>query len=182
MGNQESTPLIYDGVMYVPNGGDYVQAFDAEVGHAALGVPPVPRRRARRHESQPRDLGHDADRRRRRQRDVRDRRAHGQARVGDTGARSDAARARELGPDHRERQGHHGPAVPAAGDARVVRHHGARCGDGQGALAHAHDSAQGRARRRELGRRADGAALARRHVDGAELRRRSSTASTSARR
>ena len=39
MGNQESTPLVYDGVMYVPNGGDYVQAFDADVGHAALGVP-----------------------------------------------------------------------------------------------------------------------------------------------
>jgi alcohol dehydrogenase (cytochrome c) len=32
MGNQESTPLIYDGVMYVPNGGDYVQAFDAKSG------------------------------------------------------------------------------------------------------------------------------------------------------
>ena len=46
--------------------------------------------------------------------DVRDRRAHGQARLGDAGARSDAAGARELGPDHRERQGHHGPAVPAA--------------------------------------------------------------------
>ena len=32
MGNQESTPLVYDGVMYVPNGGDYVQAFDADSG------------------------------------------------------------------------------------------------------------------------------------------------------
>ena len=32
MGIQESTPLIYDGVMYVPNGGDYVQAFDAKSG------------------------------------------------------------------------------------------------------------------------------------------------------
>src|SRR5688572_28728578 len=32
MGNQESTPLVYDGVMYVPNGGDYVQAFDAKTG------------------------------------------------------------------------------------------------------------------------------------------------------
>jgi alcohol dehydrogenase (cytochrome c) len=31
-GNQESTPLVYDGVMYVPNGGDYVQAFDAKGG------------------------------------------------------------------------------------------------------------------------------------------------------
>ena len=32
MGIQESTPLVYDGVMYVPNGGDYVQAFDAKTG------------------------------------------------------------------------------------------------------------------------------------------------------
>jgi PQQ-dependent dehydrogenase (methanol/ethanol family) len=32
MGNQESTPLIYNGVMYVPNGGDYIQAFDADSG------------------------------------------------------------------------------------------------------------------------------------------------------
>jgi PQQ-dependent dehydrogenase (methanol/ethanol family) len=31
-GNQESTPLVYDGVMYIPNGGDYVQAFDAKAG------------------------------------------------------------------------------------------------------------------------------------------------------
>ena len=32
MGIQESTPLVYDGVMYVPNSGDYVQAFDAKSG------------------------------------------------------------------------------------------------------------------------------------------------------
>src|SRR5262245_50197864 len=31
-GIQESTPLVYNGVMYVPNGGDYVQAFDAKSG------------------------------------------------------------------------------------------------------------------------------------------------------
>jgi alcohol dehydrogenase (cytochrome c) len=31
-GIQESTPLVYDGVMYVPNRGDYVQAFDAKSG------------------------------------------------------------------------------------------------------------------------------------------------------
>jgi alcohol dehydrogenase (cytochrome c) len=31
-GIQESTPLVYDGVMYVPNRGDYVQAFDAATG------------------------------------------------------------------------------------------------------------------------------------------------------
>jgi len=31
-GIQESTPLVYDGVMYVPNRGDYIQAFDARSG------------------------------------------------------------------------------------------------------------------------------------------------------
>jgi alcohol dehydrogenase (cytochrome c) len=31
-GNQEATPLVYDGVMYVPNRGDYIQAFDAVTG------------------------------------------------------------------------------------------------------------------------------------------------------
>ena len=31
-GIQEATPLVYDGVMYVPNNGDYIQAFDAATG------------------------------------------------------------------------------------------------------------------------------------------------------
>ena len=31
-GNQEGTPLVYRGVMYMPNRGDYVQAFDARTG------------------------------------------------------------------------------------------------------------------------------------------------------
>ncbi len=31
-GNQEATPLVYDGVMFVPNSGDYIQAFDAKSG------------------------------------------------------------------------------------------------------------------------------------------------------
>src|SRR5690606_17123144 len=31
-GNQEATPLVYRGVMYVPNRGDYIQAFDAATG------------------------------------------------------------------------------------------------------------------------------------------------------
>jgi alcohol dehydrogenase (cytochrome c) len=33
-GIQEATPLVYDGVMYVPNNGDYIQAFDAQTGKA----------------------------------------------------------------------------------------------------------------------------------------------------
>jgi alcohol dehydrogenase (cytochrome c) len=31
-GNQESTPLVYDGVIYVPNRGDYIVAMDARTG------------------------------------------------------------------------------------------------------------------------------------------------------
>jgi hypothetical protein len=31
-GSQESTPLVYDGVMYIPNSGDYIQAVDAKTG------------------------------------------------------------------------------------------------------------------------------------------------------
>jgi alcohol dehydrogenase (cytochrome c) len=31
---KEATPLVYDGVMYVPNNGDYIQAFDAQTGKA----------------------------------------------------------------------------------------------------------------------------------------------------
>ena len=30
--SQESTPLVYDGVMYIPNSGDYIQAVDAKSG------------------------------------------------------------------------------------------------------------------------------------------------------
>ncbi|MDX1561648.1 MAG: PQQ-binding-like beta-propeller repeat protein [Gammaproteobacteria bacterium] len=33
-GIQEATPLIHDGRMYVPNNGDYIQAFDAATGEA----------------------------------------------------------------------------------------------------------------------------------------------------
>jgi PQQ-dependent dehydrogenase (methanol/ethanol family) len=31
-GSQESTPLVYDGVMYLPNSGDYIQALNAKTG------------------------------------------------------------------------------------------------------------------------------------------------------
>ena len=30
--SQEATPLVYDGVMYIPNPGDYIQALDAKTG------------------------------------------------------------------------------------------------------------------------------------------------------
>ena len=171
---QEATPLVYSGMMYIPNSGDYIQAIEPQTGDA-LGVQAPVRtgKLRRRHQPRDRDLGHDADRRERGQHDVRDRRAHRQARLGNEGPRTQTARS-HLGPDRRQRQGHPGPPMPA-GRPRFVRHHGARREDRQGALAHAHDPAQGRARRRDLGRRANGAALARRHMDGAELRPRART-------
>ena len=32
VGNQEGTPLVHDGVMYVPSPGDYIMAIDAKTG------------------------------------------------------------------------------------------------------------------------------------------------------
>ena len=52
---------------------------------------------------------------------------------------------RQLGADHRQRQGHHRPSVPARRDPRVVHHHRARRADRQGAVAHTHDSPTRRA-------------------------------------
>ena len=64
-GNQEATPLVYDGVMYVPNPGDYIQAFDAKTGDLLWEYQrKLPEGVRRRHQPQHRDLGHDADRRR----------------------------------------------------------------------------------------------------------------------
>ena len=83
---------------------------------------------------------------------------------------AEEARAIERGPDHRQRQGDHRPAVPARRRQRRLHRHRARREDRQGGVAHAHDPAAGRAGLRDVGRRADGRALARRHLDGAELR------------
>ena len=80
------------------------------------------------------------------------------------------ARATDLRSDHRQGQGHLRARLRAEGRAGGVRHHGARRANRQGAVAHAHDSRAGRAGRRDVGRRAVRAPLARRHMDGAELR------------
>ena len=50
-GSQQGTPLVYDGVMYMPNPGDVIQAMDAATGDLAwdaigpvgLGPPAAPR-------------------------------------------------------------------------------------------------------------------------------------------
>ena len=59
---QEATPLVYNGVMYLPNPSDLVQAIDAEDRRPAVGVPAQAARGPRqvhaglRHQPQPRDL------------------------------------------------------------------------------------------------------------------------------
>ena len=76
------------------------------------------------------------------------------------------------GPIIAGREGRLGPELPAAGRARGVRGRRARRPDGRrGVAAAAHPGAR-RARRRELGRRAVRGALARRRLDGPELRPR----------
>ena len=46
--SQESTPLVYDGVMYLPNSGDYIQALDAKDRRPDLGLSAQARRDSRR--------------------------------------------------------------------------------------------------------------------------------------
>ena len=86
---------------------------------------------------------------------------------------TNGASPRHVGPDHRRRQGHHGPAMPARRDVtkaassrRTTRPPARSCG------ARARFRSPGEPGNETLGRCADGAALARRHVDGAELRSR----------
>jgi alcohol dehydrogenase (cytochrome c) len=54
---QESTPLVYDGVMYLPNSGDYIQALDARTGDMIWDYQrPLGQKCAARTESEYRDL------------------------------------------------------------------------------------------------------------------------------
>ena len=155
-GTVEATPLVYDGVMYLPGPGDVIQAIDAKTGDLAWEYRrKLPRGRERRHQPQHRHLGHDAHRRQRRQPDLRRGRAHRQPGVGNGGDGREEAGARERGSDHRQRQGDHRPPVPARRRQRRLHRHRARREDRQGSVAHADDSAARRARLRDLGRRAD---------------------------
>ena len=47
-GSQQGTPLAYDGVLYMPNPNDVIQAIDAVTGGPPLGVSPKPPRGHRR--------------------------------------------------------------------------------------------------------------------------------------
>ena len=138
-----------------------------------LGIPPqAPRRRPAQDQPHARDVGRPDPQLQLGQLRLRARRADGRARVGDEGSRREQARAHERRTDRRQRQADHGPPVPARRRPRLLRRHGARRQDRQGAVALPHDPRARRAGLRIVGRRADGAALARRHLDGAELRSR----------
>ena len=172
-GVQEATPLVYDGVMYIPNSGDFIQAFDAQDRRPLWEY-----KRALREgvtggtnrniaiwgttliDASADNMMYAIDARTGKlvwETPVLEPTLPARASSGPIIANGKVITGRQCQPD---------------GDQRLLRHHRARREDRQGVLAHAHDPAPGRARRRNLGRRADGAALARRHVDGAELRPR----------
>src|SRR5262249_52299478 len=93
-----------------------------------------------------------------------------QAHLGNPDPGSDEACERELWTDHRQWESHFRPAVPARRRLRWMRHHGSRCKDWKRNLAYAHNASARRAWRRNVGRRAARPALARRYVDGSEIR------------
>ena len=116
--------------MYVPNRGDYVQAFDAATGRARCGN--ISRSSARRtfnggNEPQPGDLGHHADRRRQRQPCSTPSTRAPASSCGRRASTRPTMRARATsGPIIAGRQGHHWPAMPTRCNARRLRRHGAR--------------------------------------------------------
>ena len=170
-GNMESTPLVYDGVMYAPGPADYIQAIDAKTGDLLWEnrrkLPEGVRGGTNRNIAIWGTTIIDASADNQMYAiDARTGSLVWETKVLD----ADRARVGELGPDHRQRQGDRRPPVPAAGRQRRLHRHRARRQDRQGALAHAHDPAARRARLRHVGRRADERALARGHLDGAELR------------
>ena len=151
-GTQESTPLVYRGVMYVMAPGATIQALNATNGDLiweyrrgyAAGV--VDGGRA---QQEPRHLrGHDLFRRARRV-PAGARCADRQAAVGNQSGRR---------PDHggraarRRRQGDFEPHLPA-GQARVLLHRRPRCEDRQGSLEVLRDGGIRRAGRRHVGQR-----------------------------
>ena len=126
-GTVEATPLVYDGVMYVPGPGRRHRGDRREDRRPGVGAPPqAAGRRQRRHQPQHRDVGQHADRRQRRQSDLRRRRPHRQHGVGNGRDGGQEARALERRADHRQRQGHHRPSVPARRRQRRLHHHRAR--------------------------------------------------------
>ena len=103
---------------------------------------------------------------------LRAERADRATRVGNARARCPETRPDDRRTHHRQRQGHHRPPMPARRRPRLLRRHRARRQNGEGGVALPHDSRTGRAELRIVGRCPDGTAVARRNLDGAELRSR----------
>ena len=170
---QEATPLVYNGTMYIPNPGDLIMAMDAKTGDLKWeykrkypeGVNGGTNRNMAIWGTTIIDAGADnsvyAV-------DARTGKLVWETQVLKVGLPANAS----SGPIIANGKVITGRQCQPAADQRFLHHHGARCADWQGAVAHAHDPAARRAGQRNVGRRADGAALARRHVDGAELRPR----------
>ena len=177
--SQEGIPLVYDGVLYFPSPMDVTTAFDAATGKklwehrralpADLGqfVPfPQTNRNLAIYGRLIIDNGADdfiyaLDA------------VTGEHGLGNQDPRlQDPSREAGLRAARRERRADRGTQLPAERRPRRLHHHGPRRAHGQGALAQAHDPETRRARRRQLGRRARRAALARRRVDDPELRPR----------
>ena len=180
-GRQQGTPLVHDGVMYMPNPNDVIQAIDAVSGDLIW----------EHVREKPEDVG-----------DYifpglsqnnRNIAIHGtfiiDTSVDDHLFALDAATGRlawetqvldyrvnpamqGLGSHHRRRQGDLRAELRAEGRAGRVRHHGPRRADRGRAVAPPHHSRAGRAGRRDVGRRPLRRAQARRRLDGAELRPR----------
>ena len=170
-GTMEATPLVYDGVMYLPGPGDVIQAIDAKTGDLTWeyrrklpeGVNGGTNRNIAIWGTTLIDGSADNQ--------IYAVDVHTGNQVWETAVMDAKKRARvERRSDHRQRQGDHRSSVPARRRQRRLHRHRARRQDGQGSVAHADDPAARRARQRDLGRRADDRTLARGQLDGAELR------------
>ena len=143
-GTVEATPLVYDGVMYLPGPGDVIQAINAKSGDQVWeyrrklpeGVNGGTNRNIAMWGSTLIDGSADNQ--------IYAVDVHTGNLVWETAVMEAKKRARvERGSHHRQRQGHHRPSVPARCRQRRLHHHRARRADGQGGLAHAHDSTAG---------------------------------------
>ena len=180
-GLQQGTPVVYDGVMYMPNPRDVIQALDAVTGDLIWEY-----RRDRPDDLAEYMIGSLTD-------TNRNIAIWGELIIdtsGDDYIFALDAKTGELvwetevldyrvhpanqtsGPHRRRRQGGVGPELRPQGRPPCLRHRGPRRHDGRGAVAPAAHPRPRRARRRELGQCPLRGAEARRLVDGAELRPR----------
>ena len=192
-GAQQATPLVHDGVMYLPNPRGVIQALDAATGDLIWEYRPARRRHPRRHGPRRRRAdGHSASRAAARrgggdtgrgiQRNIA---IFGDQIFGTTndahivaldartgklvwdvdGCRREAGLRVHVRSDRRARQGdrRHDRMQPLQG--RRLLHQRPRRGHGQRAVAHVDDRPPGRARRRHVGRSAAAVPRRRRRVD-----------------